>query len=163
MTVADQVHASSVVSPARRRSAAVSALILIVAAMLCLMAGRAFAADSAAAVGGPLEPLDAATVDHKADLRFRALFTSWKRLDQLSQGVIAIPSQKPVDRMNFSSGFGVRTDPFRGFAAMHTGVDMPGAIGTPIHATADGIVGRAEWSNGYGKLIEIEHGKGVGT
>ncbi len=135
---------------------------LLFALLPCLVGGQALAAETAA-VGGPLEPLDAVGVDHKADPQFRALFTSWKRLDQLTLGVIAIPSQKPVDRMNFSSGFGVRTDPFRGYAAMHAGIDMPAAIGTPIHATADGIVGRAEWSNGYGKLIAIEHGKGVET
>ena len=46
-------------------------------------------------------------------------------------------------KLNFTSNFGVRSDPFRGTAAMHAGVDIPGPIGTPIYATADGIVGRA--------------------
>lgn len=117
----------------------------------------------AKAVGGPLEPLDAAVINDKADPQFRSLFTSWKKLDQLAQGVIAIPSQKPIQNMSFSSGFGVRSDPFRGYAAMHAGVDMPSPAGTPVYATADGIVGRSEWCNGYGKLVEIEHGKGVQT
>ena len=162
MTALVRMTGISSASEIRSGSAFLRAFVmLLVAAVLCATAGRAFAAD--AAVGGPLEPLDAVSVDTKADPEFHALFTSWKRLDQLTHGVIAIPSQKPVDRMNFSSGFGVRTDPFRGFAAMHAGVDMPAPIGTPIHATADGIVDRAEWSNGYGKLIEINHGKGVQT
>ncbi|MBA3895910.1 MAG: M23 family metallopeptidase, partial [Sphingomonadaceae bacterium] len=79
------------------------------------------------------------------------------------QGIVAIPSQRPVDVVTFTSGFGVRTDPFRGGAAMHAGVDMPGPIGTSIYATADGIVGRAEWANGYGNLVELEHGRGIQT
>ncbi len=100
-----------------------------------------------------------------ADPRFRELFVSWQRLDQLEQGVSAIPSAHPVSATtNFTSGFGVRSDPFRGRAAMHGGVDLAGAQGTPIYATADGVVGRAEWNNGgYGNLVEINHGTGIQT
>jgi murein DD-endopeptidase MepM/ murein hydrolase activator NlpD len=46
---------------------------------------------------------------------------------------------------------------------MHAGVDMPGPIGTPIYATADGLVGRTGWVGGYGNLVELEHGKGIQT
>ena len=114
--------------------------------------------------GGPFEALvgDKAPVKD-GDPQFRALFLSWKKLDQLEQGVIAIPSAKPVSTANFTSGFGVRSDPFRGAAAMHAGIDLAGPIGTPIYATADGVVGRAEWANGYGNLVELEHGKGIQT
>jgi murein DD-endopeptidase MepM/ murein hydrolase activator NlpD len=114
--------------------------------------------------GGPFEALigDKAPVKD-GDPQFRALFLSWKKLDQLEQGVIAIPSAKPVTTANFTSGFGVRSDPFRGAAAMHAGIDLAGPIGTPIYATADGVVGRAEWANGYGNLVELEHGKGIAT
>ncbi len=112
-------------------------------------------------VGGPFE---AATSDN-ADPRFRELFVSWQRLDQLEQGVAAIPSTHPVRASaNFTSGFGVRSDPFRGRAAMHGGIDLAGPIGTPIYATADGVVGRSEYNNGgYGNLVEINHGKGIQT
>lgn len=120
------------------------------------------------AMGGPYEPVPTASdapvaTKRQADPAFRALFQSWKRLEQLQTGIVAIPSQRPVDAVSFTSGFGVRSDPFRGGAAMHAGVDISGPIGTPIYATADGIVGRAQWANGYGKLIEIEHGKGIQT
>ena len=122
------------------------------------------------AMGGPYEPMpsgDAAkgapTGGASGDPQFRALFQSWKRLEQLQQGIVAIPSQRPVDNVTFTSGFGVRSDPFRGGAAMHAGVDMPGAMGTPIYATADGIVGRAGWASGYGNLVELDHGKGIQT
>ena len=113
------------------------------------------------AVGGPFEAVDA----DNADPRFRELFVSWRRLDQLEQGVSAIPSAQPVrTTSNFTSGFGVRSDPFRGRAAMHGGVDLAGPVGTPIYATADGIVGRSEYNNGgYGNLVEINHGQGIQT
>jgi murein DD-endopeptidase MepM/ murein hydrolase activator NlpD len=115
----------------------------------------------ASGVGGPFEAVEA----DNADPRFRELFVSWRRLEQLEQGVTAIPSSHPIRGMtNFTSGFGVRSDPFRGRAAMHGGVDLAGPTGTPIYATADGIVGRSEWnSGGYGNLVEINHGRGIQT
>jgi murein DD-endopeptidase MepM/ murein hydrolase activator NlpD len=115
-----------------------------------------------AAVGGPYEPVPAAD---NADPRFRELFASWRQLDQLEQGVAAIPSAMPLhNNANFTSGYGIRSDPFRGRAAMHAGIDLAGPSGTPIYATADGIVGRSEWNNGgYGNLVEIDHGQGIQT
>ena len=115
-----------------------------------------------AGMGGPYEPVPA--VDN-ADPRFRALFTSWRALDQLEQGVAGIPAAQPIrDGANFTSGYGIRSDPFRGRAAMHAGIDLAGPYGTPIYATADGIVGRSEWnSGGYGNLVEINHGQGIQT
>ena len=115
----------------------------------------------AGGVGGPFEAADA----DNADPRFRELFVTWRRLDQLEQGVTAIPSAQPIHgSVNFTSGFGVRSDPFRGRAAMHGGIDLAGPMGTPIYATADGVVSRSEWNNGgYGNLVEINHGQGIQT
>ncbi len=116
-------------------------------------------------MGGPM--LDAngaeAQADLKADAQFRTLFQSWKKLDTLQQGAIAIPSVQPVQKLNFTSNFGIRSDPFRGTAAMHAGVDIPGPVGTPIYATADGIVDHAARQGGYGNMVEINHGKGIAT
>ena len=111
-------------------------------------------------VGGPLED-----VPSDADPRFRELFASWTRTEQLEQAVVAIPSARPIrDNVNFTSGFGLRSDPFRGRAAMHGGIDLAGPVGTPIYATADGMVAKAEWNNGgYGNLVEISHGQGIQT
>ena len=113
-------------------------------------------------MGGPEEPV---AEPGNADPRFRELFASWRRMEQLEQAVIAIPSARPIaSNVNFTSGFGVRSDPFRGRAAMHGGIDLAGPVGTPIYATADGIVGRSEWnSGGYGNLVEINHGQGIQT
>lgn len=110
--------------------------------------------------GGPFEavqPLKA------ADPKFKQLFMSWKKLDQLEQGTIAIPSAMPVLGTNLTSGFGVRSDPFKGRAAMHAGIDLAGPVGTKIYATADGIVNRSSWVSGYGNLVEINHGRGIET
>jgi len=116
-------------------------------------------------MGGPL--IDAssaeAQADLKADAQFRTLFQTWKKLDTLQQGAIAIPSVQPVQHLQFTSNFGIRSDPFRGTAAMHAGVDIPGPVGTPIYATADGIVDHAARQGGYGNMVEINHGKGIAT
>ena len=103
------------------------------------------------------------------DAQFKALFQSWKKMDQVGQsapsdqGSMAVPSLKPVANLVFTSLYGVRSDPFRGTAAMHAGVDIPGPVGTPIYATADGIVARSAWVGGYGNLVELEHGRGLQT
>ena len=112
--------------------------------------------------GGPFEPVETVRA---ADPNFKALFNSWTRLDRLEQGTVAIPSAEPIHSpTNFTSGYGVRSDPFKGRAAMHAGIDLAGPIGTPIYATADGIVGRSEWNNGgYGNLVELDHGHGIQT
>ena len=112
---------------------------------------------SNAGVGGPFESVGSAS--------FKAMFDSWKKLDQLQDGVIAVPSDKPVRAdVVMMSAFGVRSDPFNHRAAVHPGIDLSGAYGTPIYATADGTVLRAGWnSGGYGNLVEIDHGRGITT
>jgi murein DD-endopeptidase MepM/ murein hydrolase activator NlpD len=108
--------------------------------------------------GGPFEPVTG------GDATFKQLFTSWKKLDNLADGAIAVPSDKPVKTADFTSGYGVRSDPFRGRAAMHAGIDLAGPIGTPIYATADGSISDAGYnSGGYGNLVKIDHGRGIET
>jgi murein DD-endopeptidase MepM/ murein hydrolase activator NlpD len=72
------------------------------------------------------------------------------------------PSIWPVDG-RLMGAFGERTDPFSGEGAFHKGVDITAPIGTPIHATADGIVVFAEMENGFGRLVRINHGNGLET
>lgn len=93
----------------------------------------------------------------------RSLFATWKKLDTVEQPAIAIPSAQPVDRLDYSSSWGVRSDPFHGSARMHAGVDIRGPVGTPVYATADGYVGRAKRVGAYGNLVELDHGKGLQT
>ena len=106
--------------------------------------------------GGPFETAGNPT--------FKALFNSWKKLDSLQDGVISVPSDKPVKTAAFTSGYGVRSDPFRGVAAMHAGIDLSGPRGTPVYATADGVISNAGWnSGGYGNLVKVDHGRGIET
>ncbi len=47
---------------------------------------------------------------------------------------------------------------------MHAGIDLSGPVGTPIYATADGVISDAGWnSGGYGNLVKIDHGRGIET
>jgi murein DD-endopeptidase MepM/ murein hydrolase activator NlpD len=70
------------------------------------------------------------------------------------------PSLWPV-LGRIESPFGARTDPFSGEGAIHTGVDISVAVGTPVKATGDGVVVRAEWSGRYGRLVVVDHGNGI--
>lgn len=101
------------------------------------------------------------------DAQFASLFNAWQKLDGPAAGdnrqTAAIPSRKPVEDIKLTSSYGVRNDPFNGSHRMHQGIDIPGALGTPIYATADGVVSRAEWAGGYGNLVEITHGNGLQT
>jgi murein DD-endopeptidase MepM/ murein hydrolase activator NlpD len=75
-----------------------------------------------------------------------------------------VPYRKPVvGNVEFSSGFGVRSDPFLGRPAMHSGLDFRASTGDPVRATANGKVVNAGWSGGYGRLVEIDHGNGLST
>jgi murein DD-endopeptidase MepM/ murein hydrolase activator NlpD len=99
-----------------------------------------------------------------SDPDFRALHDNWGSLSGASaKSHVAIPSINPTEIARVSSGFGSRSAPMRGASRNHKGLDLPGAVGTPIYATADGVVGRAEWVRGYGKYIELEHGNEIET
>ena len=74
------------------------------------------------------------------------------------------PSVAPVHTGWMSSNFGWRIDPFTGKEAMHEGVDFVVPVGTPVYASAGGIVTYAALNrSGYGKLVEIDHGNGIIT
>jgi murein DD-endopeptidase MepM/ murein hydrolase activator NlpD len=113
-----------------------------------------------------LPAADAATISGTDD-QFHSLFLSWQRQDQVGTqsgiGAMAVPSTRPLNTATFTSGYGVRSDPFRGQAAMHAGIDLAAPTGTAVYATADGLVGRAQWEGGYGNMVEVDHGKGLAT
>ena len=138
---------------------AVSSMILVTAPAMATGASAPIdIADQVADKNKDVTPLGAADED------FRALFASWSKRDDKTMGKVAIPSRMPVDdKFRVSSRYGYRGDPFNGRRKMHRGIDMAAPIGTPIYATADGVVGRAQWVRGYGKYIEIEHGGDIQT
>jgi murein DD-endopeptidase MepM/ murein hydrolase activator NlpD len=79
----------------------------------------------------------------------------------------AIPAIQPVKNENLkrmASGFGYRTDPFTKARKMHEGMDFTAKTGTPIYATGDGVVARADnTASGFGNHIVIRHGYGYET
>lgn len=84
--------------------------------------------------------------------------------DLLSAMPLAVPVDHKRPDTDFSSAFGFRRDPFNGQMAFHGGVDFSAPPGTPVYATADGIV--VEVSNspgGYGRSVLIEHPSGFFT
>jgi len=74
-----------------------------------------------------------------------------------------IPSIAPVNYVRLSSHYGRRRDPFTGKWKRHEGLDMTAPRGTPIRASAAGVVKRAGRVRGYGLLVEVNHGNGIAT
>lgn len=74
----------------------------------------------------------------------------------------ATPRGLPVDGQ-LSSVFGMREHPRYGGRRFHSGIYLTAPRGTPVHATADGIVSFSGWSNGNGNIVVIEHGLGFST
>jgi murein DD-endopeptidase MepM/ murein hydrolase activator NlpD len=119
-------------------------------------------ASARTAQGGPFVKLSTAR-DGSLDPRFERLALSLARMDALEEGLDGIPQVMPADMRMISSGFGYRSDPINGHAAMHAGLDFRGPIGSPIHAAADGKVTFVGTKSGYGKVVEISHGNGMLT
>lgn len=72
------------------------------------------------------------------------------------------PQGIPVNG-RLTSGFGMRVHPLSGLKLLHTGMDLSAQQGTPVHATADGVVSFSGWSRGNGNIVVIEHGHGFST
>ena len=84
--------------------------------------------------------------------------------DKLLSAIPAIQPVKNEDLKRMASGFGYRSDPFTKVKKMHQGMDFTASTGTPIYATGDGVVQKADNSlSGYGNHIEIGHGFGYMT
>jgi murein DD-endopeptidase MepM/ murein hydrolase activator NlpD len=146
--------------------------MLVFAAAMALGAGMspAHGADAAdIGIDGPEETFanaEAASVAAiRADYEARSIFRAWRQLDtgMAATSSIAVPSRKPIDAMKLSSAYGMRVHPVTGRLARHNGIDIPAPHGTPIYATADGIIGRAQRLGGYGLYVEVEHGNNIQT
>jgi murein DD-endopeptidase MepM/ murein hydrolase activator NlpD len=119
-------------------------------------------APTAPAVGGPFVPANAPAGSFERQLYRINLARA--HVEQLNRTLAAVPVRRPVDgEIDYSSGFGMRVDPFLKSPAMHTGIDMRGETGDPVRATATGTVTMAGPNGGYGKMVEIDHGNGLST
>lgn len=155
----------------------VKALFATLGAAACLFSLPALANSAASAdIAAPLRAAEAARAGiagNAADDEFHQLFASWKALETGAPassapaqrlGAVSIPSLIPVTSSRaMSSGFGMRYHPVLGGMRAHKGIDLPATTGTPIHASADGVVAKADWLGGYGLLVQLEHGAGMET
>jgi murein DD-endopeptidase MepM/ murein hydrolase activator NlpD len=127
------------------------------------------------ALGGPLDgpgssPLDNLGTQATLDALASLLSDRQRQLDVLEHFLLTRklenrvePRGEPVDTAYISSYFGRRSDPFTGHLAHHQGVDFAGAAGSPIKTVADGVVSWSGKRNGYGNLVEVNHGNGLTT
>ncbi|WP_405384033.1 M23 family metallopeptidase [Maribacter sp. LLG6340-A2] len=87
-----------------------------------------------------------------------------KLAEEKEKLLMSIPAIQPInneDLTRMASGYGWRSDPFTKARKMHYGMDFTAPKGTPVYASGDGKVTRADNnSSGYGKHIRIEHGYG---
>ena len=110
---------------------------------------------------GPLVPTYAESLDQYNFLK-SANFSRISRQYAHAWQKNIVPSLWPVNGQLLSR-YGDRTDPFSGEGEMHTGVDIKAAMGTAVHAAADGVIVFAEYMSGYGKMVVIDHGNGTTT
>ncbi len=150
-----------------------------ISAALCfasglIAAGPAMANASANAAAVSPDVSDAASEAQQSDLaagdvRFRELFASWTSLDRsgpgapIEQPAVSVPSLMPLAGARMSSSYGMRNHPVLRKRKRHNGVDLAAPTGTPIYATADGIVGRADRFSSYGLYVSIDHGAELET
>lgn len=110
----------------------------------------------------------------RVDVISKELVIQSKSLDEIlklakekNNLLAAIPAIQPVRNENLkamASGFGYRTDPFTKVRKFHAGMDFSAKSGTPVYATGDGVVDRADnTASGYGNHIVIRHGFGYET
>jgi len=97
----------------------------------------------------------------KLSRRVKQTDSDWrKELSKLEY----MPTSRPVADMQFlSSTYGVRVDPFTQLPARHEGIDISAPAGTPILATASGVVARVATDPQYGRMVDIDHGNGYLT
>ena len=115
-------------------------------------------------VGGPFVPVKLASDAGAFERQLNRINITRAQMQRLNQTLALVPYRKPViGEVEFTSGFGVRSDPFLGRPAMHTGLDFRAAMGDPVRATANGKVASSGWAGGYGRMVEIDHGNGLAT
>ncbi|MEK8030141.1 M23 family metallopeptidase [Ideonella sp. DXS29W] len=122
--------------------------------------------------GGPYVPLEHPSLEQLdktlselellADQHGDVLTLAESRLFESRMKALLVPNSRPVDGP-VGSGFGFRTDPITGRAALHTGLDFSADPGTPILAAAGGVVTSTDFHPQYGNLLEIDHGNGLTT
>ena len=116
--------------------------------------------------GGPVMHVGGGILDNDQAIFLDAVSAVEAELDrwQSLESLLAIlPLVAPADNYYISSTFGERRDPFTRRLGMHYGLDMAGPFDSDLRAPAPGIVTRAGYWGAYGRMIEIDHGRGIVT
>jgi murein DD-endopeptidase MepM/ murein hydrolase activator NlpD len=124
-----------------------------------LLAQRAVAVNNSI-VGGAISPLD---LNKELDEKYKVLAEKIDLWQGLNRATAMLPLGTPVNGAPITSKYGDREHPLDGKVKPHTGLDFGGKIGTPLLAVAPGKVIFAGEKNGYGKVVEIDHGLGFTT
>jgi len=98
----------------------------------------------------------------ESQLREQSVLDIWELLSEKQSLMNSIPNIRPA-RGWITSRFGYRISPFTGRSALHAGLDVAAAPGSPVYAPADGIVTFAGYDEGYGKMVVVDHGYGYST
>ncbi|HLH11816.1 MAG TPA: M23 family metallopeptidase [Methylovirgula sp.] len=119
---------------------------------------------SGGATGGPFVALPILSDGSSFALAAGRLESAIDSVERLRRVLSSVPLELPLSgEIAITSPFGPRIDPFLGRPALHTGVDLLGTYGAPVHATAAGIVVSAGYDGGYGNMVEVDHGNGLAT
>lgn len=117
--------------------------------------------------GGPLVPMSLSTRSLPQDemsYRTKEILAGLDRLNLHRMAVDQLPFAMPVKAsFRFTSPFGYRRDPKGAGTRMHKGTDFAASYGTPIYATAEGVVVEAKWHSGFGRMVKIRHAFGYET
>jgi murein DD-endopeptidase MepM/ murein hydrolase activator NlpD len=115
-------------------------------------------------VGGPLVPVNLDPSAGPFEATLSSLQPRIATVFRLRGLVEQLPIRRPLaGELELSSNYGYRADPFTRGAALHTGMDLRAEHGAPVRATGPGKVVTAEYSGGYGNMVEIEHANGLTT
>ena len=96
-------------------------------------------------------------------VRFSSASVSGEYFDQTGKSMRAAFLRAPLEFRRISSVFGMRRHPILGVWKKHRGTDYAAASGTPVRSVGDGVVLRAGWAGGYGRVLEIRHHGGIVT
>ncbi len=113
-------------------------------------------------IGGPFVPIDEDADPETFRASVELVTGEIERFATVRRFAGQLPLARPIQSV-ITSSFGTRMDPFLGELAMHTGIDFRAPTGSPARATAGGTVVVAEFSGGYGNMVEIDHGNGLAT
>ncbi|WP_035846681.1 M23 family metallopeptidase [Allgaiera indica] len=118
-------------------------------------------------VGGPETKISMAASDpatEEEEANANKVLAGFDRLAMLRQGVNQIPLGLPLHAaFRYSSRFGWRKNPMGSGREFHPGQDIAAKWGTPLYATASGVVVIAGWVRGYGNLVQIKNSFGLST